>query len=665
MLFRSIKTEEVPVFPPAVLLNLQIGGGSGVGGVTVELPIHEVEQGWHKVEVELNPVNASVYIVTAGGQRLELDPVPTALFEPVTTVGEIRVFLTDLISGTLYIDEIVLEEAEEGLSALLALDFSLGQAASARPPYLQADMTGIVDDSLSLAGSLRAGWILGQSEWALSMAPVWTEEYTASVFGYTLAIPSRGSATRVVDQYSHDTTAGSFARTITGILGVDNLKLGLEAAVTDTGVRFSQSWEGSATWGSFATLSGAMGLATPETISGMSRPSEVWWESWHLLLPTMESAASSRRLNLNMSLLESRLAVDYRQEFSAPGTVATNAGIRVRIPLSIGNLSIEPFWERRFKISEAATVADFIEDFTFADDRAKVIYKPLWAFPFWDLFDKDLGAQISKIIAGTDTASYVTGAGVVARRPIGYGLPDLFAPNTMELQWMRTFESGLESQIEFYDFRIKTTTAAVNLFGYGGARPLMEDFSYDEYSSDIDASARYHPVDGALLPSFAIRHTASVETQGGSTITAASRFSWAQTRTGSQGSESISLSLSTKPDRTWLGDLVASIFVRQSAEEVSSAYEERPNSVSRWFDAIEIESAVLRDSLDASMTFSGQELPDTRLLKASFSYGTRVIIPGSLSIGFNSSFNPGIQFRSDAWIWTFGYEFALEGRVSF
>ena len=660
-----VKTEGIGATAEDVLLKMQVGGGAGAGGLTVGMPIHELEQGWHKVEVELNPVNASMRVVTAGGQLLVLDPVPTASFEPVATVGEIRVFLTGMSAGTLYIDEIVLEEAEEGLSAMVTLDFSLGKAAAARPPYLSAALTGVMDDTLALGGSLRTGWIMGPSEWALSLAPVWSEDFTAAAFGYSLAIPSRAAATRVVDQYSQDIAAGSFARTITGMLGVDSLRLGLEAGVTEDGNRFSQTWKGSAAWGTLASFSGDMSLVVPETITSAFEPSDVWLESWQLLLPAMESGASARRLNLSATFIESRIAADYRQDFSAPGTIATNAGIRARMPFTIDVLNFEPFIERRFKISEKALVMGLADDFRFALTRAESIHKPLLAIPYMDLFNEDLGFRFAGSVAGSDTASYSTGAGVTARRPIGYGLPDLLAPNTMELLWTRTFETDLESQIEFYDFRIKATTAAVNLFGYGGAKPLMDDFVYDEYSSDIEASARYHLMDGALLPSLAARHAALVETRQGSIISASSRFSWKQTRTGSQASESIALSLGKRPARSWLGDVVALILNRQSDRVVSSADEEKPNIVSGWFDSIMVDSAVLRDSFDVAMTVAGQELPGSSSLKASFAYATRMIIPGSLSIGFSSTFNPGIQFRTEGWIWTFGYEFALEGRVSF
>jgi hypothetical protein len=663
--FIKIEEKDVPL-AEATVLSLQVGSGEGgAGGLTVALPVHELSPGWHKVEVDLNPVHSAVRVFSPGGQSLELSNSPTTNFAAVSTVSEVRLFITGMSEGTLFIDEIILEEAEDGLSAIFALDFSLGKAASARPPYLQVDLTGLVDENLALGGSMRAGWVLGPSEWTMSLAPTWSEDYVSTSFGYTLAIPSRASATRLVDQYTQDIATGSFARNISGGVGVEKLRMGFEAGTSETRNRFSQTWKGSAAWDTLARFGVELGLAVPETVAGNLDPADVWLESWQLFLPARESSASSRRLSLNASAAESRFAVDYRQEYSAPGSIATNAGFRARIPFSIGVMNYEPFLDRRFKITESATVVDFVEDFSFALARAGAIHKPFTALPLVDLFNEELGRQFFGSITDSNTASYSTGAGVSARRPIGYGLLDLLVPNTLELLWTRTFETALDSQLEYYDFRLKTTTAAVNLFGYGGAKPLMENFAYDEYSSDIDTSARYHLVDGTLLPALAARHAASIETRQGSTLTASSRFSWKQTRTGSQASETLSLSLGTKPDRSWLGDLVTVILTRRSEGVESSSDEERPNSVAGWFDSIVVESAVLRDSFDASLTSSGQSFPGSSSLKATFAYATRMIIPGSLSVGFKSAINPGIQFRTEGWIWALGYEFALEGRVSF
>lgn len=659
-----IRTDEV-VVDPGALLNLQLQGGES-GGLTIEVPVDSLMMpGWHKVEVSLDPVSPEVRIITPDGQSL---PQPMALpdgFIPVTTVGELRLTVSGLDSGTVFIDEIIFEEAEEGLSAILALDFSLGQAAAARPPYLRVDLTGVVDDSFSLGGSLRAGWVMGPSEWALSLAPVWSENYTSAGLGYTLAVPSRASTTRVMDQFTQDLAAGSFARTISGVLGVDELRLGLEAGASETGNRFSQNWKGSAAWGALAGVGVDLALTMPKAVASDLDPADVWLESWQLLSPVMEDAASSRRLNLNASFVASRLSVDYRQDFSAPGTVATNAGVRARLPFGIGIFGFEPFLERRYKISETATPTGFTEDFSLAISRTGLLQKPFMAIPFLDLFMDDPGNRFVESAAGSDSASYSTGAGFSARRPIGYGLTDLFVPNTLELQWTRTFEAKLDSLPEYHDFRIKATTAAVNLFGFGGVRPLIDVLAYDEYSTEIDASARYYPEDSALLPSLGMKHSVSAETRPGSTLTVASRFTWNRIRTGSQASESISFSLGKKPDRSWLGDLVGLIFKKRLIVAEPDSADTGDSSVSRWFDSIMFDSAVLRDSLDASMTISGQELPGSKALKTTIGYATRVIIPGSLSVGFHSSLNPSVSFKTEGWVWGLGYEFAIDGRVSF
>ncbi|MFH2113583.1 MAG: hypothetical protein ABIJ86_03625, partial [Spirochaetota bacterium] len=318
-------------------LELQVGiGEGGAGGLTVELPVHELSQeGWLKVEVELDPVNHEVRIFSPGGQSLTLTPAPSAAFEPVTTVGEIRMFISGLTEGTVFIDEIVLEEPEDGLSAILTMDFSLGQAESARPPYLGIKLTGVADEKLSVGGSLHTGWILGPSEWALSMAPVWSENYESAALGYVLAVPDRSSATRFVDQYSQDIASRSFSRNISAALGVDSLRLGLEAGSGEVVDRFSQNWKGSASWGTIAGFGIELAMVVPETLTAELAPADVWLESWHLLLPAMESAASSRRLKLSASFIESRLLMDYSQDYSAPGTIATNAGARTRLPFTV------------------------------------------------------------------------------------------------------------------------------------------------------------------------------------------------------------------------------------------------------------------------------------------------------------------------------------------
>jgi hypothetical protein len=678
---------------PGSNLELEVlGGNAGAGGLTIDLPIDELDQeGWLKVEVNLDPVLPEVRILTPGGQSLVLLTPPTITFNPVSTVGELRMDISGMTAGTVLIDEIILEEPEDGLSAIMALDFSLGQAGAARPPYLGVELTGVADEEPSLGGSIRAGWFLGPSEWAVSLAPTWSGDYQSATLGYVLAIPGKSAPIRFVDQYSQDIDAHSFSRNFAAVLGVDSLRLGLEAGSQEdgsvaAGYRFSQNWKGSAGWGTLADFGLDLAMVVPETITAEHDSAGVWLESWQLVLPVMESAASSRRLNVRASFLESRLVMDYSQDYTAPGTIASNTGAKARLPFSLNVFGIEPFLERRYRGSESGAVSGFSDDFSFALDRAGTIGQPFMAIPVLDLFMDDLGVRFIDSASGTDSAFYSTGAGFSVNRPIGYGLPDLFVPNTLEFMWTRTFEKKLESQLEFHDFRLKTTTAAVNLFGYGGAKPLVDELAYDEYASDLEALARYHPVDGALLPSIDAKHAVSTETISGTTIGAESRFSWKRTRTGIQISESLSTSLGKRPARTWLGDLVALIFMKRSVsaapEPIGSGNigyaagtdvaktepepgEEGYDSVSRWLDSIDIDSAVLRDSLDASMTLSAQELPGSTALKASLAYATRVILPGSLSVGFRSSINPGINFRLDGWIWSFAYEFTLEGRVSF
>ena len=688
---------QVQEISPSAVLELQIGDGEGgVGGLTVDLPLDELSPDvwdvWLKVEVELDPVNPEVRILTPGGQSLTLTPALVADFNPVTNVGEIRIYVTGLTAGTVLVDELVLEEPEDGLSAIMAMDFTIGEVGSARPPYLGLDMTGVVDEELSLGGSIRAGWFLGFTELALSMAPVWSKDYQSTALGYLLAIPNRSSAIRFVDQYSQDIDARSFSRNFSAAFGVDSLLLGLEAGSQEAGDRFYQNWKGSVVLGTIAGFGIDLAMVVPETLTAELDPPAVWLESWQLVLPAMESAASSRRLKFDSSFAESRLVIDYSQDYSAPGIIATNAGAKAGLPFTLDVFGIEPFLERRYRVSESGAISGFSEDFKFALDRAGAISRPFMAIPVFDLFMDDPVVRFINNALETDSASYSSGAGFIINRPIGYGLPDLFVPNTLELMWTRTFESKLDSQLEFHDFRLKTTTAAVNLFGYGGAKPLVDELAYDEYSSDTEVNVRYHQVDGALLPSLEAKHAASTETRSGATIGAESKFSLKRTRTGNQASESLSLSMGKKPVRTWLGDLVAMIFIRGpevvatgstktgaesdageedfrfgSGEETSEPRpgEEGYNSVSRWFDSIVLESAVLRDSFDVSLTVSGQELPGSAAFKTSIAYATRVIIPGSLSVGFTSSINPSVGFRSDGWVWTFGYEFAIDGRVSF
>jgi hypothetical protein len=662
-----------------------LGGAAGADGLTIDLPLEELDnKGWLKAEVNLDPVLPEVRILTPGGQSLILLTPPTVTFNPVSTVGEIRLDISAMAAGTVLIDEIILEKPEDGLSAILAVDFSLGQAGAARPPYLGVEMTGVADEEPSLGGSIRAGWFMGPSEWAVSLAPVWSADYQSAALGYSLAIPDREAPIRFVDQYSQDIDARTFSRNFAAVLGVDSLRLGLEAGSQEdgsavAGYRFSQNWKGSAGWGTIAALNLDLAMLVPEPVTAGLGPAEVWLESWQLVLPVMESAASSRRMKLRSSILESKLVMDYSQDYTAPGTLATNASAKARLPFSLNVFGIEPFLERRYRVSESGSVSGFSDDFSFAFDRAGTIVQPFMAIPVLDLFMDDLGGRFIDSASGTDSASYSTGAGFSVNRPIGYGLPDLFVPNTLEFMWTRTFEAKLESQLEFHDFRLKTTTAAVNLFGYGGANPLVDELAYDEYSSALEAAARYHPVDDSLLPSIEAKHAVSTETLSGATIGAESRFAWKRTRTGTQTSESLSLSMGKTQDRTWLGDLVMLIFARKPAagttgseEEVLESagpgpepLEEKYNSVSIWLESIEFESVVLRDSFDASLAISTQELPGATAIKASLAYATRVILPGSLSVGFKSSMNPGVNFRLDGWVWGFGYEFTLDGRVSF
>jgi len=260
------------------------------------------------------------------------------------------------------------------------------------------------------------------------------------------------------------------------------------------------------------------------------------------------------------------------------------------------------------------------------------------------------------------------------RRPIGYGVLDVFVPSSATAGFSRSIALRDDTMVESSELSVSLAGGAANVFAASGARPFLPLISFDEYSHKTALSFKYYPSDGAVLPSITSNMVVSMEALSGSVFALTSNLAYARTRSAEPWSEALGFALNTRPTRTWLGDL-AGLAVQARNDAAAERVALNPGEpaiaaektwVSTWFEAILADPFSLRDSLGLEASAGRTSTKDAPLvIRTQFDYKTKVVAGGSLTLGAGAGVWQSLSIAADRTVWGFGYTFSIEAKVVF
>jgi len=652
-------------------LKVAVGDGTGDGAeVTIDLDAFDlVSDGWCKVELRLNPAAPIVTFTASDGSAFSV-PGTVSGFSIPGSAGLVEISVAGLTSGTVAIDEIILEEPADGFSSLLDASFKLGDPTKKVGVYAKGKASGVLDADIALAGAFEAGLKAPFVSAIVDASPSYADGTGALGLGYQLAFPSSAAPTRIQDRYSRDEASGRYARKLEGAIAAGTFSGTAAVSSAEEPGAFSQEWKGNLGLGSVVSLSAQAGLAAPVSVlSGMGF-SDAWLESWRLAVPAAESDANSRRFEFAAAAFDSKLVASASHAFASGSPAGTEFSAKATAPFKLGVLNLSPFYIRESSVERLSVSASFEGDaLEFAQAAADAA--ALWsAVPVDELWNRDAFAGFGGFSSGASSGTHTSGLGLGIQRPIGFGILDLIVPSAVETGFYRKETLQYDTGFESDTMNISLAGAAANVFASGGAKPILSSIAFDEYSYKTQFDFTYYPSDGFIMPTVNSNVAISFEALSGSMLAFTNGISYQRTRSAQPWSESLGLALATKPRRTWFGDLVGLLIRARDTAKPAGEGESEPATeatwVSAWLDTVLAVPPALRETftLEGSIGRSSA-LGAPLVLLLAFDYSTKAIAAGSLNVGFGAGLSQTLSMYEGSVIWGMAYELSIMAKVVF
>lgn len=654
-----VRAVDVPI---GATLLLRIGDGQG-GGAAVTLPLDRTGEGWRKVEFSLRP-GGLPRVVDTDGSVVSI-PGLSASYSELATAGLIELVVTGLTSGSLRIDEIVLEDSMDGFSGLASASLTAGDTKARKGLYFDGRASGILDEAPAVAARLEAGWMGPVLEAKAHATPALVSDRTSFGLGYSLAVPGATAPTRVADSFSRDVALSSYGRKLEAAFSASGFSMLINAASSERPAAFSQEWLARAAYRGLASLGAAASLASDRAVIGGLGLADTWYESWRLVLPADETSARSRRISLSTSVLDPVLSASAEHIFEAGEPARARAGARATIPVKLGIVTVAPYYGRKTSLDHTAATRSFMEDaLDFMDLAGRA--SALWALPpLVELWKPGAFDGFAAFSAGASLATHRAELGFEIKRPIGYGLIDLFLPSSLDANLARDIRLSGDSAVESGIFSLALSGGAANIFAGAGVLPLLPGVKIDEYSGKTSLSLSYYPSDGAILPSVSSNLAASFDGGAGKALALSSNLAYTQSRSTAPWSWTAGFALATRPLRSWLGDL-AGLAIAWRAEGKATEEASGTNWISSWLDSILEEPPALKDSYGFEWTLGRGSSPVSPLsLRLSLDYATRVVAAGALTLGAGARLWQQSSWYTDRSAFSAGYSLSLEAKLVF
>ena len=550
---------------PVLTVSLE---GSGPP-LSVQIPAAYLASEWRRFVIRYDGVPALYWQAMEGGAET---PVLAAVIaaDPSAIAGKVTVSLTGVTDGSVFLDELHFLDpvGEYSLSGRGAFAWSRGGSIAEirgepflSDPSLSARLSGTLSEDSSFAGYLDGKLSLGPVKLAGNLRQGYSAgRFSDGAYGHSVELPLKGFG--LADSFEYDSGSGRFGRRDAISIKTRGLNLSLDQSALYGGSTLEQAWGLGFSAGSALTLTGKLENAAPGAVELPAAYGEAWLAAFRYALPALENASSRRTTKIDGALRAGggTLGLSFSSALldaaspSPPGTSTADARLSWSFPA--GKTTLEPYYRRAWSEGAVSTSQAFVDDWAFWLDgfaRSDYLYRSV---PFVELFDDFTSGLFNAAVTDTTSANYAPEAGIILGRRYGSRWSDLLVPSKAALSLKRELSSSQETVTDALTWEASASMAAINLFGSRGTYRATQLYSVDEYSQRFSAALTRYRHEAESLSSFAHTALASFYTSREDNLVAENRLDLKETRDGFAWSERLSLSLTMRPARTWLGDLV-------------------------------------------------------------------------------------------------------------
>ncbi|HOX13652.1 MAG TPA: hypothetical protein P5313_12725 [Spirochaetia bacterium] len=645
--------------------------------ISVQVPAGEMVETWRRFVVRYDGVAKLYYQDTEDGPEHEIGVIPDP--DPSVSAGRITISVTGVTDGSVFVDEFhFLDPAGEiALSGRGSFSWSRGgtlaesgAGAILSDPGFSARLSGTISEDSNFAGYLDGRIAVGPAKLAANLRQGYADgELSDGAFGHSLELPLKGFS--VGDSFQFDSGSGRFGRRDFLSLQARGLGLDLEQSASYGGSVLEQAWKVRLAAGSWMTLGGELSNRAAGAVDLSSAYGEAWIEAFRYALPALEDASLRRTTTLTGAWKLGGGALTVAADSGLTDAVspasAGSAGLNARLGWSIpaGRGSVEPYYRRVWTAGAVSQSSAFPEDWEFWIDRfssSEYLYRTI---PFAELFDPFTAGLFEAAAQGTTSSSYKPETGILFGRRYGSSWTDLVIPSKAALSLRRELASSLETVTDALVWEASASMAAVNLFGSRGTYRFSRLYSVDEYSQRFAFSLTSYRGDPDPLASFSHTALASFYTTREDNLVAENRLDLTESRDGLAWSERLSLNLTLRPSRTWLGDLVT-LLLERSGSKPEPEEGTGPTLVSGFWDSLRTARGRLSEVWGASFLvkrpYAYQDRFDVELAQ---SYETKYVVSQKASLWARLGTRQTLNILEGADYWMLGFELTLGARVIF
>ncbi len=645
--------------------------------ISVQVPAGDLVETWRRFVVRYDGVAKLYYQDSEDGPETMIAVSPSA--DPSVSAGRITISVTGVTDGSVLVDELhFLDPAGEiALSGRGSFSWSRGGAlaesgigAILSDPGFSARISGTISEDSSFAGYLDGRISVGPAKLSANLRQGYADgEFSDGAYGHSLELPLKGFS--VGDSFQFDSGSGRFGRRDFLSLQARGLGLDLEQSASYGGSVLEQAWKARLAAGSWMTLGGELANRAAGTVDLSSAYGEAWLEAFRYVLPALEDASLRRTTTLTGAWKLGggalTVAADSGLTDAASPASAGSAGLNARLGWSIpaGRGSVEPYYRRVWTAGAVSQSSTFPEDWEFWIDRfssSEYLYRSI---PFAELFDPFTADLFETAAPGTTSSGYEPEAGILFGRRYGSSWTDLVIPSKAALSLRRELASSLETVTDARVWEASASMAAVNLFGSRGTYRFSRLYSVDEYSQRFAFSLTSYRGDPDPLAAFSHTALASFYTTREDNLVAENRLDLTESRDGLAWSERLSLNLTLRPSRTWLGDLVT-LLLEKSGSKPEPEERTGPTLVSGFWDSLRTARGRLSEVWGASFLvkrpYAYQDRFDVEFVQ---SYETKYVVSQKASLWARLGTRQTLNILEGADYWMLGFELTLGARVIF
>jgi len=495
--------------------------------LTAKIPMNVFDkEKWSKVTIRYQGSNTGVFI---DGNYINdgFTYIRQTSFNETGRTSYIAVLITPFLSsqylgnGTVYIDEIILEDAVmlyrmnagaaleyskqgaiislNGVSMLSDFSFFSRLESEARienesvNAQIQGGMTGSAAAAISFFGTRIAGNIsfnAAQDSFIWDADHSITGKYGLFSFKETFFISPETHISRhnINLSFDWDIHAGFSAGALT-----DNLRLRRNWAF-NIGYRSLNEYIPVIAFKSDAAY------LYNRTDNESGNYFLAWLETWEDLVPEKGVGALSRKLSSQISLTQrtkpvgAALTIDGAVNYTGINNVLhLDNAVFLNIPVILNKLHLNFRAGRSFSRHLNYQSDDIFNDSNkFFESLNDCL--PFWAvIPFYSLFAAELGGAMDKSINDSHSSDLIFNTvfkdhfSAILNLPSSYNLTSLFIPSSVTFRIERSLEQKMDTRSDILNLGGSFGYSAINMFGAMGYAPLFKFYQTDEYSHVIDA----------------------------------------------------------------------------------------------------------------------------------------------------------------------------------